>query len=262
MRLTKFALAAGLVAIGATGALAQSLKGESGLVGVKLYDTGVRLVSIYGSPDDIQAVTLGGGAVGPAGGAAGGGAAAGRGAGPGGPTAAGTSGGGGGGSSQDAFDLTFGNDLLRQGGKGGPDGGPTFAGAPGGGGGQESALGGGGGGGGRGGATTASQAIFTRWIYRRGGSRYGFVLDKFNRVVQIEAVGLSNPKVRTSTGIGFGASFASIIKTYGAPDGYELNGENLMIRYLVRNKVAFRLSRLGQDKPHVVTGIVVAAGKA
>ncbi len=254
MRLTKFALAAGLVAIGATGVLAQSLKGESGLVGVKLYDTGVRLVSIYGSPDDIQAVSLGGGAVGPAGGGGGG---VGRGAGPGTPSAAGTASGGG--SSQDAFDLTFGDDILRQGNKGGPDGGgPSFAGAPGG---QESAMAGGGGGG-RGGARTAELAIFTRWIYRRGGSRYGFVLDKFNRVVQIEAVGLSNRRVKTSTGIGFGASFATIIKKYGAPDGYELNGEHLMIRYLVRNKVAFRLSRLGQDKPHVVTGIVVAAGKA
>lgn len=252
MRLNKFAFAAGLVAIGATSALAQSLKGESGLVGIKLYDSGVRLVSMYGSPDDIQAVTLGGGAVGPANGGGG----PGRGAGPGGPSAAGTAAGGGGGAAQDAFDLTFGNDILRQGGKGGPDGG--FAGAPGG---QEGELAGGGGGG-RGGAVSAAGAIFTRWIYRRGGSRYGFVLDKFNRVVQIEAVGLSNPKVRTSTGLGFGSSFASIIKTYGAPDGYELNGDSLMVRYLVRNKVAFRLSRLGQDKPHVVTGVVVAAGKA
>lgn len=253
MRLTKFAFAAGLVAIGATSALAQSLKGERGLVGIKLYDSGVRLVSVYGSPDDIQAVTLGGGAVGPANGGGG----AGRGAGPGGPSAAGTASGGGG-ASQDAFDLTFGNDILRQAGKGGgPDGG-GFAGAPGG----QEGLSGDGGGGTRGGAASGANSIFTRWVYRRGGSRYGFVLDKFNRVVQIEAVGLSNPKVRTSTGLGFGTSFASIIKTYGAPDGYELNGDNLMVRYLVRNKVAFRLSRLGLDKPHVVTGIVVAAGKA
>ena len=87
------------------------------------------------------------------------------------------------------------------------------------------------------------------------------MLDKSNRVVQIEAIGLSNPKVKTKRGVGFGATFAQLIKKYSAPDGYEINGDNVVVRFLVKNKVAFRLSRLGPNKPQVVTGIVVAAGK-
>lgn len=102
---------------------------------------------------------------------------------------------------------------------------------------------------------------FTRWVYNRGGSKYGFIIDKNGRVVQIEAIGLQNPKVRTRKGVGFGSTFATIIKKYGNPEGYEIAGDNILMRYLTRNKVAFRLSRLGEKKPHQVTGIVVAAGK-
>jgi hypothetical protein len=104
--------------------------------------------------------------------------------------------------------------------------------------------------------------IYTRWVYNRGASRYSFVLDKFNRVVQIEAIGIDNPKVHTRRGISFGNSFASLIKTYGAPDGYDIASDSsLTVRYLVRSKVAFRLSRIATKKPPVVTGIVIAAAK-
>ena len=81
-------------------------------------------------------------------------------------------------------------------------------------------------------------------------------------MVQIEAIGLDNGRVKTKRGIGFGATFASIMRSYSQPDGYEIGGENLMIKYLVHDNVAFRLSRLGTKKPQVVTGIVVAAGKS
>ncbi|MCB8932227.1 MAG: hypothetical protein M9921_14375 [Fimbriimonadaceae bacterium] len=263
IRITNVALAAGLAALVSTGALAQTKKAETGLVGIKLYDTGLRLVSIYGSPDDIQAVSFGGGAIGPGGG----GGAAGRGAGPGGVPGA-PGGGKNGPMGMEAFDFSFGTTLLRQGSQGSGDlmMDPNFGKPPGGGGagpgaGPTGPGGGGAAGLGGGGAGTTQKVIFTRWVYKRAGSQYGFILDKFNRVVQIEAIGLSSSKVRTSTGLGFGSSFASIIKTYGAPDGYELMGDNLVVRYLIRNKVAFRLSRLGPDKPHVVTGVVVAGGK-
>jgi hypothetical protein len=120
---------------------------------------------------------------------------------------------------------------------------------------------GGGGKGPGGGGDTGGRILFTRWVYNRNGSKYGFVLDKSNRVVQIEAIGLSNPKVKTKKGITFGSTFAQLIRKYNAPDGYEISGDNVVVRFLVRNKVAFRLSRLGPNKPQVVTGIVVAAGK-
>ncbi|CAN5726181.1 hypothetical protein BH11ARM2_BH11ARM2_22840 [soil metagenome] len=94
------------------------------------------------------------------------------------------------------------------------------------------------------------------------GSKYGFILDKQGRVIQIEAIGLQNGKVKTRAGLGFGSTFAQIIKAYGTPDSYEISGDNILMKYLQRRKVAFRLSRLGEKKPQVVTGVVVAAGKA
>jgi hypothetical protein len=111
------------------------------------------------------------------------------------------------------------------------------------------------------GGGAAENASFTRWIYNRSGSKYAFIIDKKGRVVQIEAIGIANPKVRTSQGVTFGNTFAQVIKKYKTPDGYDISGTNVMARYLTRNKVAFRFSRLGEGKPQVVTGIVVAAGK-
>ena len=243
-------------------AVAQKKSGaETGLIGIKLYDSGVRVVSIYGTPDEVQAVGGGGNAIGPGGGAAGG-------PGRGGPSPAGGGGGAGAGAGianwhTNAFD--FANNLMQRGGKmGGLEGGgdnagvsgPPGAGAPGAG-----APGGGGGGGAVGAGGSSGRILYTRWVYNRSGSKYGFVLDKSNRVVQIEAIGLTNAKVRTSRGVGFGSTFAQLIKKYNSPDGYEINGDNVVVRFLVKNKVAFRLSRLGPNRPQVVTGIVVAAGK-
>jgi hypothetical protein len=272
---------------------------ESSLIGIHLYDSGIKIVSVFGTPNEIQAVTLGG-----AGATNGGGAPGGFGApGGGGPAAAGggggkRGGGGGSGSAASAANVTgpmdgagfgFGDTLLQgfvpppQGGNGpgGPGGGQGFppsgptsrAGASGPGGGPPGGIpgvpGGGQGGGVGGGSNSAEKVVFTRWVYNRAGSKYGFVLDKYSRVIQIEAIGIANPRVHTARGIAFGSSFAQIIKKYNrnpdgsanAPDGYEVSGDTLVVRYLVKNKVAFRLSRLGKDKPQVVTGIAVAAGK-
>lgn len=264
---------------------------ETGLLGIHLYDSGLKIVSIFGTPNEVQAVTIGG-----AGNTGGGGAPGAFGANGGGPAGAGggggkRSGGGAAGAPTGAANFTgpaddegfgFGNTMLQgfvpppQGGGGGvPPSGPGgpprgIGGVPGG---PPRGMGGPSGAPGAGGATGASttdnKVIFTRWIYNRAGSKYGFVIDKNSRVIQIEAIGISNPRVHTARGIAFGSSFAQIIKKYNrnpdgsanAPDGYEISGESLVVRYLVKNKVAFRLSRLGKDKPQVVTGIAVAAGK-
>lgn len=265
---------AGALVVSAQNSTPQTHKGsaETGLVGIALFDTGAKIVSKFGSPDDIQALTVGTTTGGAAGGSGGSGAAAGRG-GPGGPPSAGGpggrgrggSGGGAGGGAIDPgkmigdpfadpfFQQQGGSDTVpagdSRGGQPGPGGAPA---AP--------------GGGGRSGGVTGSQnnqdVVYTRWIYKRSGSQYAFVLDRFNRVIQIEAIGLANSSVRTKRGITFGSSFASVIKAYNAPDGYEVNGDNIVVRFLVRDRVAFRLSKVKADKPHVVTGIVVAAGKA
>ncbi|QYK54455.1 MAG: hypothetical protein KF824_06040 [Fimbriimonadaceae bacterium] len=252
-----------MVALGMTGLVIgqsapQPRKGtaESRLISVSLYDTGAKVISIYGSPDEIQALN-----VGTAGATGGGGEGGGRG---------GPPGGGGAGTPQTGPDARFIGDPFGAGdewrqltpegassaGGGGSSGPPAGGGGNAGGGGR-----GAGGGGGTANAGTGQKVIYTRWVYKRNNSRYAFVFDKFNRCVQIEAVGLSNSKVKTRRGITFGSSFGSVIKAYNAPDGYEINGDNIVVRFLVRDRVAFRLSRIKADKPHVVTGVVVAAGK-
>jgi len=269
-KLLAFAACASIVLVGAnaqrTSPQPRIGSAENALIGIALFDPGTRVIAKFGSPDRIEGLTVDT-AAGPAdgGGAARGGGPAGGG---GGAASPGASRGGGGGagapatSRKDFVGEPFSDaGWLRQtAGTMAPppsddsDGGRGGSGSTGG-----SSRGGGGGAGSGGGG--GQKVIYTRWVYNRGGSRYAFVLDKFNRVSQIEAVGLSNRSVRTKRGISFGSSFGTIINKYNAPDGYEINGDNIVVRFLVRDRVAFKLSRVNAKKPHVVTGIVVAAGK-
>ena len=247
---------------------------ETGLLGVKLYDTGLRVISVYGNPDSITTVggstsagSSGGGPPGGFGGPAGGG---GRPAGGGGGAAAagsesmipaiGTGAG--------LIPGSFGDpvpDMQRGGpptpaGFGTPGGGPPGGGGQGGRGGPPAPGGAGGGGG----STATEAAVFTRWSYTRNGCKLAFVIDKFNRVIQIEAIGLQNQRIKTRRGVGFGSSFSQVMRAYAPtiePDGYDISGNNFTIRFLTRQRVAFRLTQLSTKKSHVVTGIVVAAGK-
>lgn len=143
---------------------------------------------------------------------------------------------------------------------GAPGGGPA-GGGPGGVGKPGSGSAGGAGG-------SGTEAVFTRWIYYRHGCQYGFVFDKYNRVVQIEAIGIQNSSVATKRGITFGATIAQVIKKYTKnadgsydPPTYELNGDTLVLKFLVKNHVAFRFNRLATGRPQVVTGIAIAGGK-
>lgn len=258
---------------------------ESALVGIKLYDPSLKVIETYGTPDEIQGLNIGTSAVN------GNSPGAGAGMGPGGPgmgnaaggRGGGKRGGGGGGSAASAAadigdPFQFGDTVLMQGKLGGMDGGDAPGpgmGAPGGMGpgrggpggppaGIPGAPGGKGGGAGVPGAGGGAQdrVTFTRWVYNKEGSKYAFIVDKQGRVVQIEAIGIDNAKVRTRRGVGFGSTFAEVVKSYQQPDGYEIGGDNLMVKYLVHDNVAFRLSRIASKKPQVVTGIVVAAGKS
>ncbi len=244
----------------------RSNSAENGLAGVKLYGTSMDLIRKFGSPDDIQAIGTGGGSIGTGGRQGQGGApnagapsAGGQGSGPSGATAAAAWRG----------DFGFGTEnLFLQGnrGRGGDDEGGL---APQGGGppsaaGQSGAPGGGapGGGGAAGAGGTDTRILFTRWIYKRGNSRFGFIIDKFDHIIQIEAIGSADSRVVTNRGVKYGAQIKDVMARYGAPDAYELSGNQIVMRYLINQKVAFRFNRLETDKPHVVTGIVVAAGKA
>lgn len=234
---------------------------ETGLIGVKLYDSGTRLINLFGSPNEIQAVTLGGGSS--IGGGGGGGTAGGAGRGGGG----GSAGGGGRANAAEAQlsiregligdPFGLGNQSMYQNGppREGEDSEgrnrPSVAGA----------SGGGTGGGGSSSGQSADNVEYTRWVYNRTGARYAFVLDKYNRVVQIETIGLKDAKVKTRRGLGFGATFGQLIQKYARPDGYDISGDHIIVKFLNNDRVAFRLSRLQANKPHQVTGIVVAAGK-
>ncbi len=241
---------------------------ENQLAGIKLFDPGSKVVGIYGSPDSIEAVSFGGGSGAGPGGGGGGAGLPGGGRSGGAPPARGPGGAGGAAapgtinSPVVPSDFDFGNDVLMQ--QGTPPG--TDEDPSGRAGGGSTGSGGGvkGGNTGGGGSFTPlgdQGIVYTRWVYNRNGAKYGFILDKYNRVVQCEAIGITAGRARTKRGVTFGSSFATLIKKYGAPDGYEIAGDNLVVRYLSRAKVAFRMSRLAMDKPQVVTGIVVAAGK-
>ncbi len=226
---------------------------EFQLVGVRLYDPGDKIIRMFGSPNEIMAINFGGsGSAGP-GGATGGG---------GGGTSANGSGAGAALAREDVLPGLIGDPFntgrLNQFSPDEPGGDPAQGGTSGRG--AASAGDGAAGGGATGGAASA-RTIFTRWVYKRGTSRYAFVFDKFNKVIQIEALGFSDKKVKTRKGVAFGTEFGALIKLYGAPDGYEVGGQNIVVRYLVNKRVAFRLSRLTKDGKHKVTGIVVAAGK-
>lgn len=251
---------------------------ETGLLGVKLYDSGLRVITLYGNPDSIT--TVGGGtgvsSGGPGGGFGGGGGGGAAGS-PGQLPPPGGPGGRGGGNRPSNDSIipgglipgTWGEPIpnMQQGplvpqsagGSAGP-GQPTNTGPS-----RPGGAGGASGGASTPGASAATEsAVFTRWSYTRNGCKLAFVIDKFNRVIQIEAIGLQNQRIKTRRGVGFGSSFSTIMKAYAPsadPDGYDIAGNNFTVRFLTRHRVAFRLSQLSTKKSHVVTGIVVAAGK-
>lgn len=263
-----------LIAFGGQAADAQRKRsgriGEVALCGITLYDPGQKVLSKYGSPDRIEALSVGtagdqGGGGGPSGGA--GGARQGPNPGGGGGGGNGPSAPPGGLSMGDFIGDPFGATMDRQRGASAP---PELEGGEGGGGGRTRSgpnPGGGGptpgGGGGGGGAAGGSQSVqYTRWIYKRPSAQYAFVLDKYNKVVQIEAVGIRDSYVKTSRGVTFGMTFSQLMNKYFQPDGYDIAGDTMVVRFLQRGKVAFRLSRTTANQPQRITGIVIAAGKA
>lgn len=248
---------------------------ENGLAGIKIYDSGLRVLALYGNPDSISAISVGG--TSDAGGGQGGppGGVGGRGGG-----RQGGNGNGGGAAAPSLDSMTpLPSDVLGTGSLWQPTGlnfqgrepqmsGTSAPGAPGGpppSGGAPPGMGGPGAPGG-GGANTANESTtFTRWNYTKNGTKLGFVIDKFNRVLQIEALALENKGIQTRRGVGFGSTFSTVMKRYAPggndPDGYDLAGNHFTVRFLTRTRVAFRLTQLAAKTPHVVTGIVVSAGK-
>lgn len=240
---SRFFVAAG--AFIAFSAVAQAA--ETRLAGIRLYDSGVDVVRKLGSPNEVLPISV---SVTEAGGGQGGG----------GNPSGGSRGGGkfagapGGGSSNFAVPpLSLNQAKGGSLGHGPPDvSGPTPVGGP-------TPMGGPSGGGGSMGSTNVT---FVRWVYRRGaGGSVNVVLNNHNKVVQIEAIGVSNGNVRTAKGVTLGSSMATVMRLYQTPDSYEIGGNYFMVRFLQKHRVAFRLTREDDKAPYRVTGIVVSAGK-
>jgi hypothetical protein len=230
-----------VAAVAAASALAQ----ETRLAGIRLYDSGVDVVRKLGSPNDVIAINVTFTDSGQGGGNNSGGSRSGAFAAP--P--------GGGNANFAVPPLSFDQTLGPPKGGGGPQAEPTPAG-----------MGGGSGprpvGGAGGGSTAATETTFVRWVYRRGsGGSVNVVLNNHNKVVQIEAIGVSNANVRTSKGVTLGSSMATVMKLYQTPDSYEVGSNYFMVRFLNKHRVAFRLTRENAQQPYRVTGIVVSAGK-
>lgn len=215
--------------------------GETRLAGIRLYDSGVDVVRKLGSPNEVLPINVQFEEMGGQGGNAGGGG------GRGGSFAAPP----GGGTSNFAVPPLSINQVGAPKGGGGPvpvgsgGGGPRPVGA-----------------GGGGGSTGSTNVTFVRWVYRRGaGGSVNVVLNNHNKVVQIEAIGVTNSSVRTAKGVTLGSSMATVMKLYQTPDSYEVGQNYFMIRFLQKHRVAFRLTRENENAPYRVTGIVVSAGK-
>lgn len=271
--LRKTVFVAGISAL--TFGIVAAPKPEVGLMGIKLYDTGIDVVKKFGSPSDIQAITFN---VQAAGGGGGGAGAPGGGGGGGGMTATptplgGGSGGGGapqggrpplpgqpGGRQMSPGNFTVPPLSISQLGTSGFDSVPGPGSTPGAAGGGSGAAAPAAGGGSNQGTSTTQ---YVRYLYKRGaGSSVNFVLNKFNKVVQIEVIGIANRSVKTVNGITLGNSVADVMKKYLDPDGYDIGGDYFMMRYLRQAKVAFRFTRENPTTPYRVTGIVVSAGKS
>lgn len=275
LRIISMVVACSLVGLSAFSQAQKRSGAETGLLGIKLYSTGLTVVQHYGTPDSIEPLSAGSFTAPSGGGGGGGGVGGGGGPMGGGAPMPGMKGKGGSGAQAPQSDigpdnsgpLDFGNSLLQM--KAGPGPGAQGMGKGNAGGGGGPISPGGGGPGVPGGANGQSgEILFTRWVYNRGSDQYAFVFDKFNRVVQIEAIGLGGGNVHTMRGIRMGSTIGAVIRKYARnPDGssdypsYEINGDVVVLKFLVKNHVAFRFTRLATKHPQVVTGIAVAAGK-
>ncbi|MFN8138270.1 MAG: hypothetical protein U0R49_00565 [Fimbriimonadales bacterium] len=227
---------------------AQAPRAEVGLLGVKLYDTGVNVVKRFGSPSEVVAVNfsqtnMGGGG--------GGGATGGPSRGPGVAGAPAT----GGRAGAEFVVPPLGMGQARRPVISGGEGGGTIN--PNQGGGNRA------GGGGASGMQGTEDIQYVRWIYTRGsGSSVNFVLNKFNKVVQIEAIGIADSRVRTLKGVTLGCTLADVVKRYADPEGYDVGGDYFMMKFLGKYKCAFRFTRESAKTPYKITSIIVSAGRA
>ena len=110
--------------------------------------------------------------------------------------------------------------------------------------------------------TEQKKTYNTRWVYSLKQSKYSFIIDKHGRVIQIEVLGLSDSKVVTRKKVTLGDDFAKISRCYGSPEYYKLSNNQVIVSYMNKHRVLFRLTKTKENKPHKIVGIVVSAGKS
>lgn len=80
------------------------------------------------------------------------------------------------------------------------------------------------------------------WLYRFPKNKtLEFVVSPDGRVMQIAAYGVDWPNIKTSKGIGFGASYKDLLAKYGFPESHDRAGIELMVKYPDRHRAIFTL---------------------
>jgi hypothetical protein len=103
---------------------------------------------------------------------------------------------------------------------------------------------------------------YVRWVYPKAESRYSFLIEvKSGRVVQIEVIGIADPIAKTSQGIKLGDHFSQVLGRYKTPEQYKFGEKEIVVSYVGKYNVLFRLSKNEENKPHRVVGIAVTSGR-
>ncbi len=99
------------------------------------------------------------------------------------------------------------------------------------------------------------------WVYERGQNTYMFLFNKDGRVIQIQSFGYRPAGMRgdrTSRGVILGDTAEKIYRLYGWPDSVVKEGDNLILDYSTKAKVAFQLLDRRDGKGSRVVGITIA----
>lgn len=99
------------------------------------------------------------------------------------------------------------------------------------------------------------------WVYERGQNTYMFLFNKDGRVIQIQSFGYRPAGMRgdrTARGVMLSDTAEKIYRLYGWPDSVIKEGENLILDYSTKAKVAFQLLDRRDGKGSRVVGITIA----
>lgn len=85
-----------------------------------------------------------------------------------------------------------------------------------------------------------------------------FIINPDGRIMQIAAFGTDWPTLKTSKGIALGVStYKDLLGKYGFPEGQDVSGNNLVMRYVNKHRVIFTLLGMPGKMPYTVVGVTI-----